>query len=54
MVHILAIYGSPRRKGNTSLLLQEAVKGAREAGAQVEEVVRDLGVVVDYDELMLL
>jgi multimeric flavodoxin WrbA len=43
MVHILAIYGSPRRKGNTSLLLQEAVKGAREAGAQVEEVMlRDL------------
>lgn len=43
MGHILAIYGSPRRKGNTSLLLQEAVKGAREAGAQVEEVVlRDL------------
>jgi len=55
MVHILAIYGSPRRKGNTSLLLQEAVKGAREAGTQIEEVVvRDLGVVVDYDDLMLL
>ncbi|MBW1779992.1 MAG: flavodoxin family protein [Deltaproteobacteria bacterium] len=45
MLHILAIYGSPRRKGNTSLLLQEAVKGAREAGAQVEEVVlRDLNM----------
>lgn len=38
MVHILAIYGSPRRNGNTALLLQEAVRGAREAGAQVEEV----------------
>jgi len=43
MVRILAIYGSPRRKGNTSLLLQKAVTGAREAGARVEEVVlRDL------------
>jgi multimeric flavodoxin WrbA len=43
MATILAIYGSPRRKGNTSLLLQKAVEGACEAGAQVEEVVlRDL------------
>ena len=43
MTDILAFYGSPRRKGNTSLLLQKAVQGAREAGAQVEEVVlRDL------------
>ena len=43
MTTILAIYGSPRRKGNTSLLLKEAVKGAREAGAAVEEIVlRDL------------
>jgi len=43
MTAILAIYGSPRRKGNTSLLLQKAVEGARAAGAQVEEIVlRDL------------
>ncbi|MEJ2695730.1 MAG: flavodoxin family protein [Candidatus Sulfobium sp.] len=43
MVDILAIYGSPRREGNTSLLLMQAVKGAREAGAKVEEVfLRDL------------
>ena len=43
MVKILAIYGSPRRKGNTSLLLKNAVKGAIEAGAEVEELVlRDL------------
>lgn len=40
---ILAIYGSPRREGNTSLLLKQAVAGARQAGAEVEEVVlRDL------------
>jgi multimeric flavodoxin WrbA len=43
ILHILSIYGSPRRKGNTSLLLKEAVQGASEAGADVEEVVlRDL------------
>lgn len=43
MEKILAVYGSPRREGNTSLLLREAVKGARDAGAEVEEVVlRDL------------
>jgi len=43
MVKILAIYGSPRRKGNTSLLLKNAVKGAIEAGAEVEEIIlRDL------------
>ena len=43
MVKILAIYGSPRRKGNTSLLLKNAVKGAIEAGAEVEEMIlRDL------------
>jgi multimeric flavodoxin WrbA len=40
---ILAIYGSPRRRGNTSLLLKQAVDGARQAGAEVEEIVlRDL------------
>jgi multimeric flavodoxin WrbA len=43
---ILAIYGSPRRRGNTSLLLKNAVDGACEAGAEVEEVVlRDLRMV---------
>jgi multimeric flavodoxin WrbA len=40
---ITAIYGSPRRKGNTAELLQRAVKGARKEGALVEEIVlRDL------------
>ncbi|MEW6441063.1 MAG: flavodoxin family protein [bacterium] len=43
MPKILAIHGSPRRRGNTSLLLQQAVLGAREAGADVREIVlRDL------------
>ena len=43
MNRIVAVYGSPRRKGNTTLLLNKAVQGARESGAEVEEVVlRDL------------
>ena len=42
---IVAIYGSPRRKGNTATLLREAVRGARESGAEVEEIVlRDLKI----------
>ncbi|MBM3299654.1 MAG: flavodoxin family protein [Deltaproteobacteria bacterium] len=39
MVRILAVNGSPRRKGNTALLLNRAVEGARESGVLVEEVV---------------
>jgi multimeric flavodoxin WrbA len=40
---IVAIYGSPRRRGNTATLLKQAAAGAREAGARVEEIVlRDL------------
>jgi multimeric flavodoxin WrbA len=43
MFKVLAIYGSPRRNGNTALLLQKAVQGAKEAGAEVEEIIlRDL------------
>ena len=43
MSSILAVYGSPRRKGNTSLLLKQAVQGAKEQGVEVEEVfLRDL------------
>ena len=43
MPKILAIYGSPRRQGNTALLLDQAVQGALAAGGQVERLVlRDL------------
>ena len=38
MVKIIAIYGSPRRDGNSAALLKQAVAGARQQGAQVEEV----------------
>ena len=42
-IKIIAIYGSPRRNGNTATLLQKAVEGARDGGAEVAEIVlRDL------------
>ena len=34
----LGIHGSPREGGNTELLLQEFLRGCRDAGAEVEEV----------------
>jgi multimeric flavodoxin WrbA len=38
MVEIVAIYGSPRRDGNSAAMLRQAVAGARQEGAHVEEV----------------
>ncbi len=38
MKKVIAINGSPRRNGNTASLLQEALNGAAEAGAQTELV----------------
>lgn len=37
MADLVAVYGSPRRKGNTSTLLARAVQGARDAGCTVQE-----------------
>ena len=43
MPQMVAIYGSPRRRGNTATLLKHAVQGAVDAGAQVNEIIlRDL------------
>lgn len=39
MTDIVAIYGSPRRTGNTATLLKAVVDGAQEAGGRVEEIV---------------
>ncbi|MCB2192504.1 MAG: flavodoxin family protein [Deltaproteobacteria bacterium] len=45
MSRIVAIYGSPRRGGNSALLTDQAVEGAMEAGAHVDRVVlRDLNI----------
>ena len=38
MTHVLAINGSPRRNGNTQLMLDEAAKGLEAAGFSVERV----------------
>jgi len=35
---VLGIMGSPRRQSNTEILLNKALEGAREAGAEVEKV----------------
>lgn len=38
MGKIIAVYGSPRKDGNSAALLKKAVEGARAEGAEVEEV----------------
>ena len=38
-MRVLGLMGSPRKQGNTDLLLDEALKGAHSAGAQVEKLV---------------
>lgn len=37
-VKVLGLFGSPRRGGNTDLLLEEMLKGAEEAGAHIEKI----------------
>lgn len=39
MTKIAAIYGSPRRNGNTATLLKSLIEGAVAAGADVDEIV---------------
>jgi multimeric flavodoxin WrbA len=42
---VLGVFGSPRRGGNTELLLREFLRGFREAQAEVEEIhLRDLKI----------
>ncbi len=36
---VLGLFGSPRRGGNTDLLLEEMLKGAEEGGAQIERII---------------
>lgn len=44
-MRVLGIQGSPRRGGNTELLLRELLRGCRDAGAEVEEIfLRDLKI----------
>lgn len=42
---VLGLFGSPRRGGNTEILLEEALKGAEEKGAEIERLhVTDLKI----------
>ena len=42
---VLGIYGSPRKGGNSDLLLDEALRGAAEAGSEVSSIyARDLSI----------
>jgi len=44
-MNVLAFNGSPRRKGNTSLLLAELLRGVNDAGGQAEELIaQDLNI----------
>ena len=40
-MNILAFNGSPRRRGNTSLLLNEFLRGARQENAHCEEIIAE-------------
>jgi multimeric flavodoxin WrbA len=39
MIKILGIAGSPRLSGNTAILLDEALKGAKDAGAKTNKII---------------
>jgi multimeric flavodoxin WrbA len=42
---VLGIYGSPRKEGNSDLLLDKVLEGAKSAGAEIEKVyVRELKI----------
>lgn len=38
-IRVLGIVGSPRRGGNTELLVDEVLAGAKEAGAEVHKII---------------
>jgi multimeric flavodoxin WrbA len=42
---VLGLFGSPRRGGNTEILLEEALKGAEKEGAEIERLyLKDLNI----------
>jgi multimeric flavodoxin WrbA len=40
-VKVLALLGSPRRDGNTDIMAEEVLRGAREAGADTKSIAVD-------------
>jgi multimeric flavodoxin WrbA len=56
-VRVLGIVGSPRRQGNTEILVEEVLRGAEEAGAQVEKVILselDIGPCRACDDCLVM
>ncbi|MDP3791362.1 MAG: flavodoxin family protein [Candidatus Omnitrophota bacterium] len=68
-MHVLGISGSPKKKGFTNLLLDEALDGARAAGAQTDKIIlndlsfkpcqecwgcKDTGVCVHNDDMKMV
>jgi len=44
-MYVIGISGSPRKGGNTDILLEEALKGARDSGAKTEKIIlNDLNI----------
>jgi multimeric flavodoxin WrbA len=44
-VHVVGVYGSPRKGGNRDLILDSALRGAQEQGARITRIyVRDLEI----------
>ena len=66
-MRVIAFFGSPRKDGNTSILLKEAIRGVEESGHKVQvfklaqhedpplpqlrRVRRDRGCVIEDDEM---
>lgn len=56
-IEVLALVGSPRKGGNSDILADEVLRGARDAGADVDKVylddchIRPIGEVVDNSRL---
>ena len=50
---VIALAGSPRKQGNSDILADKVLEGAREAGAETEKVylddmnIRPIGEVID-------
>ena len=51
---LLGIMGSPRIRGNTDLLLDQALKGAQSMGAEAEKIIPDRLKITPCKELYAL
>lgn len=49
---VLEIMGSPRIDGNNDVLLDEALAGAKDTGAEVERIILDKKKIFDTDAII--